>query len=251
MTTDSERPPLSPKAMAAIDEARTWETDRVANAVTSGRRAWIAAAVASVFGVLGMAMATFQSLRPPAAPYPVIVDRTTGETLAVPPLDAANVPALAALDQHNAAVFVRAREAYNLGLLQRDYEQVARMTSPETWAPYGRLFVGERALHTVLADKEEHRIVVISVRLTQTPTVTVPGEAVVTYDKVIQPTTGPTTSARFVATVRYQYRPARMKRAVDRIENPFGYVVIAYRSDQELVSPSPAPSSVSQAGGQS
>ena len=71
--------------------------------IAAARRGWIAAGIGGVLAVLGFSMATFQSLRPPPAPYPVVVDRTTGETSVVATLDASNVPALAALDQHNAA----------------------------------------------------------------------------------------------------------------------------------------------------
>ena len=167
-----------------------------------------------------------------------MVDRTTGETSVVATLDASNVPALAALDQHNAAVFVRARESYNFQLLQRDYDQVARMTVPDTWAPYGSQFAGERAMQAVIAAKEEHRVTVVSVRLTRSPVPGKPGEAVVTFDRQIRPTQGQTpVTTRFVSTVRYEYRPAAMKKPTDRIENPFGFVVTGYRADADLVAP--------------
>lgn len=241
MSADADRLPKSQKALAAIAQASTWEQDRVSNAIASGRRGWIAASVGAAFGLLGLGMGAFQSLRPPPAPYPVVVDRMTGAIAVVPTLDSSSVPALTALDQHNAAAFIRARESYNLSLLQRDYDQVARMTVPETWAPYGQLFAGERALHLSLGDKVEHRVTVVSVRITAPPQASAPGEAVVTFDKTVRSTTGAApTTARFVATVRYQYRPEAMKRAADRIENPFGYVVTAYRADQELISPPPA-----------
>jgi len=237
--SNDERLPLSKKAVAAIAAANSWEQDRIAQAIASGRRGWIAAGIGGVLAVLGFSMATFQSLRPPAAPYPVVVDRTTGETSVVATLDAANVPALAALDQHNAAVFVRARESYNFALLQRDYDQVARMTVPATWAPYGNQFAGERAIQAVIAAKEEHRVTVISVRLTRSPMPGKAGEAVVTFDRQIRPLQGQSpVTTRFVSTVRYEYRPSAMKKPADRIENPFGFVVTGYRADAELVAPS-------------
>ena len=235
----ADRLPLSKKAVAAIAAANSWEQDRIAQAIASGRRGWIAAGVGGVLAVLGFGMATFQSLRPPPTPYPVVVDRTTGETSVVASLDASNVPVLAALDQHNAAVFVRARESYNFQLLQRDYDQVARMTVPETWAPYGNQFAGERAMQAVIAGREEHRVTVVSVRLSRSPTAGKAGEAVVTFDRQIRPMQGqaPVTT-RFVSTVRYEYRPSAMKKPADRIENPFGFVVTGYRADAELVAPS-------------
>ena len=69
-----ERLPLSKKAVAAIAAANSWEQDRIAQAIASGRRGWIAAGIGGVLAVLGFSMATFQSLRPPPAPYPVVVE---------------------------------------------------------------------------------------------------------------------------------------------------------------------------------
>jgi type IV secretion system protein VirB8 len=233
--------PLSKKAVAAIAQANTWEQDRVARALASARRGWMAAGVGGLLAVLGFAMGAFQSLRPAPAPYPVVVDRSTGQVTAVAPLDASSVPALAVLDQHHVAVFVRARESYNFALLQRDYDQVGRMTVPETWAPYGAQFAGERALQTVIAGKEEHRVTLVSVRLTRSPTAGKPGEAVATFDRQVRPAQGlPAVTTRFVSTVRYEYRPAAMKLPTDRIENPLGFVVTGYRADAELVASTPA-----------
>ena len=238
MNAASEALPLSKKAVAAIAAANTWEHDRVAQAIASGRRGWVAAGVGALLALMGFGMATFQSLRPPPAPYPVVVDRSTGETNVVARLDASSVPALAALDQHHAAVFVRSRESYNFSLLQRDYDQVARMTTPETWAPYGGKFAGEKAMQTAIAAKEEHRVTVISARLSRAPAPGKPGEAIVTFDREIRSNQGQTpTTTRYVAAVRYEYRPAAMKKDVDRIENPFGFVVVAYRADAELITP--------------
>ena len=238
MTTATERLPLSRKAVAAIAAANTWEQDRIAQAIASSRRGWTAAGCGAFLALMGFGMAAFQSLRPPPAPYPVVVDRTTGETNVVAPLNAANVPVLTALDQHNAAVFVRARESYNFSLLQRDYDQVARMTTSETWAPYSEKFSGEKPMQMSVGATQEHRVTVISARLSRAPQPGKPGEAIVTFDREIRYTQGQTpTNTRYVATVRYEYRPSAMKSNVDRIENPFGYVVVAYRADAELVAP--------------
>jgi type IV secretion system protein VirB8 len=153
-------------------------------------------------------------------------------------LDAANVPALAALDQHNAATYVRARESYNFSLLQRDYDQVARMSTPDTWSAYSSKFAGEKPMQVAIAATQEHRVTVISARLSRAAQSGKPGEAIVTFDREIRYTQGQSpTTTRYVATVRYEYRPSAMKKDADRIENPFGFVVVAYRADAELVSP--------------
>jgi type IV secretion system protein VirB8 len=39
---------------------------------------------------------------------------------------------------------------------------------------------------------------------------------------------------RHIASVVYEYQPKVLVREKDRIENPFGFVVTAYRSDPEI-----------------
>jgi type IV secretion system protein VirB8 len=37
-----------------------------------------------------------------------------------------------------------------------------------------------------------------------------------------------------VASIVYQYQPKVLAKEADRLENPFGFVVTAYRSDPEI-----------------
>ena len=115
------------------------------------------------------------------------------------------------------------------------------MTVPDTWAPYGSQFAGEKAMQAVIAAKEEHRVTVVSVRLTRSPVAGKSGEAVVTFDGIFARMQGqsPVTTRFFdtIFTVRDQYRPTAMKKPADRIENPFGFVVTGYRADADLVAP--------------
>jgi type IV secretion system protein VirB8 len=62
------------------------------------------------------------------------------------------------------------------------------------------------------------------------------GEATVTYDKAVRLVDRqlPEVVTRHVASVVYQYQPKVLAREEDRLENPFGFVVSAYRSDPEI-----------------
>jgi type IV secretion system protein VirB8 len=42
---------------------------------------------------------------------------------------------------------------------------------------------------------------------------------------------------RHVASLVYEYQPKVLAKEKDRIENPLGFVVTAYRSDPEMASP--------------
>ena len=102
-------------------------------------------------------------------------------------------------------------------------------------------FTGDAAMQTKLGTTWEHRVSVVSVRMSTTTSPGRNGEAIVTFDKEIKEYQGMTpTTTRYVATVRFEYRPKSMKKDVDRIENPFGFVVLSYRADPELITPAPA-----------
>ncbi len=234
--------PRSQKALKTIAEARSWDSTVQDIRARSEARAWMVAGGSIVLALLGFSMALFQATSPIPAPVPIVVDRTTGETMVVARFDENSVPQISAVDQHNAAVFVRAYESYFFNLLKRDYEQVARMSTQEVFAPYSAKFAGDNAMQTKLSTTWEHRVTVISVRMSTTTTPGRNGEAIVTFDKELKSNQGmsPTTT-RYVSTVRFEYRPRSMKKDVDRIENPFGFVVLSYRADPELLTPGTAP----------
>lgn len=248
----SDKPlPLSKKALQAVADARTWDASVHDLRARSESRAWAVAGGSVALALLGFGMALFQATRPIAAPVPIVVDRTTGETMVVSSFDADSVPRISALDQHNAAVFVRAYESYYFNLLKRDYDQVARMSTQEVFGPYSGKFTGEGAMQTKLGTSQEHRVTVISVRMSSTTRPGQGGEAIVTFDKQLKSQNASPALTRYVSTVRFEYRPAAMKRDVDRIENPFGFVVLSYRADPELLAPGamPAPAAGAEAAG--
>ena len=83
---------------------------------------------------------------------------------------------------------------------------------------------------------EDWRINVVGVRLTASGRSGNRGEATVTYDKVVRLTDRnlPDVTTRHVASVVFQYQPKVLAKERDRLENPFGFVVMAYRSDPEI-----------------
>lgn len=234
--------PASPRALRALAEASEWDRDRATMDARSNRRAWTVAWASVAFGLMGIGIGVLQSLRPPAPPVPIVVDRLTGEAVVVPQLTADTVPRLSAIDQHWAAVYVRARESYYFNFLRRDYDQVARMSTPDTFAPYSLRFSGDAAMQSKLGTTQEHRITIVSARPTTTSEAGRSGEVIVTYDREIRFAQGLSPQhSRHVATVKYEYRPQSIKRDVDRIENPLGFVVTNYRSESELLTPAPRP----------
>ena len=213
-----------------------WEVDRTLMLERSERRAWGVAIAGVVFGLIGIAAVFVQGPLRRVVEIPIVVDRVTGEATIQQRLSVETIPPMEALDKHNLATFVRARESYSWMFLQRDFNQVARMAVPAVFADYNRQFEGDGALQKKLGATEDWRINVVGVRLSAAGRTGNRGEATVTYDKVVRLTDHnlPEVTTRHVASVVFQYQPKVLAKEADRMENPFGFVVVAYRSDPEI-----------------
>ncbi len=218
---------------------RDWELDRGLALERSERRAWQVAIAGLALGLVGIAAVFVQGPLRQVVEVPIVVDRVTGETTIQQRLDQETIPLSEALDKHNVATFVRAREAYSWMFLQRDFDQVARMAVPAVFSLYNRQFEGETPLQKRVAATEDWRIDIVAVRLTARGRSGNGGEATVTYDKVVHLTDRnlPDTTTRHVASLIFQYQPKVFAKERDRLENPFGFVVTAYRSDPEISNP--------------
>jgi type IV secretion system protein VirB8 len=131
---------------------------------------------------------------------------------------------------------VSARETYAWRFLQTDYKTVARMSTPQVFQPYDAQFQGANKLDEKLKDNEERRVKIVGVRLAgEVAGLKDTRQAVVTYDLQTTTVDRPTPQVvRYQATVQYEYRPKVLMREQDRLENPLGFVVTAYRTDAEI-----------------
>ena len=220
---------------------RGWELDRAVLLERSERRAWAIAISSAVLALAGVAAVFVQGPLRRVVEIPIVVDRVTGETTIQQRLSVETIPPTEALDKHNLAGFVRAREGYSWMFLQRDFDQVARMAVPEVFEAYNRQFEGDGALQKKVGATEDWRINIVTVRLMAAGRRGNRGEATVTYDKVthVLDRNVPDLTARYVASVIFEYQPKVLAKERDRLENPFGFVVTAYRSDPEISTPAP------------
>jgi type IV secretion system protein VirB8 len=220
---------------------QAWELDRALMLERSERRAWWVAIAGLVLGLIGIAAVFVQGPLRRVVEIPIVVDRVTGEATIQQRLSVETIPPMEALDKHNLATFVRAREGYSWMFLQRDFDQVARMAVPAIFGDYNRQFEGDAALQKRLGAGEDWRINIVGVRLSAAGRAGNKGEAQVTYDKVVRLVDRnlPEVTTRHVASVVYQYQPKVLAKEKDRLENPFGFVVVAYRSDPEINTAAP------------
>jgi type IV secretion system protein VirB8 len=227
---------LAAEAEASFDANRAWEIDRALMQERSERRAWQVAVTGAAIGLIGIAAVFAQGPLRRIVEIPIVVDRVTGEATIQQRLSVETIPPLEALDKNNLAIFVRVREGYSWMFLQRDFNQVARMAVPAVFADYNRQFEGDTALQKKVGASEDWRINIVGVRLSPSGRKGNQGDATVTYDKVVRLTDRnlPEVTTRHVASVVYQYQPKVLAKERDRIDNPFGFVVTAYRSDPEI-----------------
>jgi type IV secretion system protein VirB8 len=230
---------------------QAWEIDRQLMLERSERRAWRVASAGLLAGLVGIAAVFVQGPLRRIVEIPIVVDRQTGETTVQQRLAVETVPTLEALDKHNLATFVRAREGYSWMFLQRDFEQVSRMAVPAVFGDYAKLFDGDAALQKKVGASEDWRIQIVGVRLSAQERSGNHGEATVTYDKSVRLTDRnlPEATSRHVASIVYQYQPQVLARERDRLENPLGFVVMAYRSDPEINTPAPGSAPISRQAG--
>ena len=241
--SSGEQPVIGSRA--AIEANRAWELDRALMLQRSERRGWIVGGVGVLVAIISALAVLAHGELHQVVGIPIVVDKTTGETTIAQRLNAETIPPMEALDKHNLAVFVRAREGYSWWFLQRDFDQVSRMAIPAVFADYNRQFEGQDALQKKLASAEEWRINVVSVRLAPSGRRGNGGTASISYEKIVHLTDRniPDVTTRHAASVVYEYQPKVLAKEKDRIENPFGFVVTAYRSDPEIASSPGAPGS--------
>jgi len=220
----------------AANANRAWEVDRLEAIERSERRAWRVACAGLSAGLIGIVAVLAQGPLRRVIEVPIVVDRVTGETTVQQRLSVETIPSMEALDKHNLATFVRVREGYSWMFLQRDFDQVARMAVPAIFADYNRQFEGPEAVQKKISGTEEWRIHIVGVRLSAAGRKGNRGEATVTYEKVVRQIDRglPDVRTRHVASIVFQYQPEVLALEKDRLENPFGFVVTAYRSDPEI-----------------
>ncbi|AOK19219.1 conjugal transfer protein TraJ [Burkholderia ubonensis] len=204
----------------------------------SERRAWHVTYAAIGVAVLSTTALAVMVPFYRVVPLPIEVDRLTGESQVIDVLDARHVHTKEIQDKHWVETYVRARERYDWGLLQMDYDSVLAMSDDVVARDYRGIYSGPDALDRQLGPGLERRIRILSVTLPPDE----PGHAVVHVERTsLRNGEAHTVPAqRFVITLAYTYRPPVFTRESVAIANPFGFKVTAYSRDAEYTPPASA-----------
>ena len=229
-----------------VEAASTWEHSQALAREKSERRAWFVAVAATAVALLAVAAVAALTPLKVVVPFLVSIDKASGETQVVAVLDPSAVVHNDLVDRYWVMNYVRARERYDWGLLQYDYDAVIRLSDRQVAKQYAALYQGENALDKRFGNSAQMRVDILSVTLPSGEA----GKAVVRFDRSLKHSDqdSPEASTRFVATLAFRYQPTLRGRERDLIENPLGFQVTAYTVDQELIDAprveSPASSSV-------
>ena len=217
-----------------LEEARTFEEDRVSAAKRSERVAWRVAMVAGLISIVSVgAVAALTPLKTVEL-RTIRVDNSTGIVDVAPRVeDTASYPETVA--RLHLANYVRAHERYFYGIAEHDYEFVASQNTPqlnqkwsEDWAlgnpqsPVNRFKDGT----TVNVDVRS----IVFLNLASGKTV-----AQVRYTKKTRPQgNGAEQLSHWVATIEYTYTEPSKDDKI-RTMNPLGFRVVTFEREPEVV----------------
>ena len=201
----------------------------------SEQRAWIVAYGALAVAVLSVVALAVMVPFYRVVPLPIEVDRLTGESQVIDVLDARHVHTRAIQDKHWVEAYVRARERYDWGLLQMDYDSVLTMSDDVVARDFRGVYSGPDALDRQLGPNTERRVRILSTTLPPDE----PGHAVVHIERTTfrNGLANAEPPQRFVITLAYTYRPPVFTRESIAVANPFGFKVTAYSRDPEYTPP--------------
>jgi type IV secretion system protein VirB8 len=214
-------------------QAESWAVDNQGAAARSRRVAWtIAGAAAGLAMLEAVALAMLTPLKT-VQPITLLVDRQTGYVQAIDPLRPKRVTADEALTQALLAQYVSAREGFDRATVSADYRRVALWSAGRA----RRNYLTEMPASNPASPFQRYPAgTVVTVRVTSVSQLN-EDTALVRFDTLRQdPNSGTTAVQPWISVIRYRFIDAPM-RFEDRLANPLGFQVTAYRRDAEAPAP--------------
>ncbi len=218
-------------------EARSWAQDSQAARERSRRLAWGLAAAAVTIAVLeALALIALAPLKT-VVPYTLLVDRNTGFVEALDPTHPLALKPQAALTQSLLAQYVVARETFAVAGLPEQYQKVALWSAEAARRDYLGMMTSGNPDNPL---SRYPRSTVVQTHVESVSPVAPDAALVRFYTEQSDPDHGPRPRAYWAAMVRYRFSGEPMALS-DRLVNPLGFQVVAYRRDQEAPSPETMP----------
>lgn len=212
-------------------DAFDFEASRNYLFIKSNKRAWAVATVSLVVTlILSLAVVFLTPLK--TVELAVVKVDKNGFVDIVTQLDEQVITTDEAIDKHFIGRYIKTREQYYFGSLNKDFETVQMLSSPDVSQKYINEMVNKKTGRAeVYKDKQEVDVHIISIVLNKKVDEFVATIRVETVERDVKNTTGVNTIK--VITLTYEYLPIKLN-TKSRLENPLGFVVTSYRVDEEI-----------------
>ena len=214
-------------------EARSWETDRVARALSSARRAWTVAAFAGLLALVAILAVFFLTPLKTVENNLLVMDKSQGTIEPLQKLDVTITKVDEIFTKKFISDFMIARENYTYDTAEINYYTAAAFMSPQLQVQWGN-FYNPNNEHSPLSIYKNDTKVNITIKsiVIHTKDSGMQDVATVRFTKLL--TKGDIkTSKNYVATITYRYVNEPKEEKLMRI-NPIGFMIVDYRVDAEI-----------------
>lgn len=238
----------SPKIDEAVSKAVNYEIAVSDLARRSERRAWMVASASIVMSLILAGGYFYMLPLKEQVPYLVLADAYTGtSSLSRLTDDVVNrhISANEAINRSNITHFILARESYDVNMiLLRDWTTVLTMAAPNVATGYTQLHSPQNPTspYKTYGRDRAIRVKVLSIVLipSDTPGMPPAGATVRFQRTVYNKQTGASVPLDSkIATMSFVYKPNLKMDDQNRVENPLGFQVTAYRVDSDYDTPAP------------
>ena len=215
-----------------LQEARSWETDKIEALERSRKVAWrVAIASGTIAFVSVLAVAALTPLKH-VEPYVIRVDNASGIVDVVAPLKDGKQNYDEAINKYFTQWYVRYREGYSKELAEDYYTNVGLMSAAQEQQKYFEWFnpKNPQSPLNVYANYAKVRVRIKSTSFIK------PNVALVRYTKEVERGGDKPLVTHWAATLTFTYSGAPMSEK-DRGINPLGFQIIEYRNDPDALPP--------------
>jgi type IV secretion system protein VirB8 len=213
-----------------LAEARSWETDKMAQLQASAKKAWIVAIAAGVIAIVSVITVAILGPQKTVVPYLVRVDNATGTMDVVKPVKDALTSYGEVLNKYNLQLYIRWREGYSRHTVAEYYNNVGYMSAPKVQHQYAT-FMSKNNPNSPLRrygrGAGEAVVTVKSMTFVKT------GVGIVRFSKqIFGERGGLQRTEHWLATITYLYSDVPQSESTRAI-NPLGFQVLEYRLDAD------------------
>lgn len=215
------------------NESLNYETTRKDLIEKSNKRAWIVAGI-SLFITCLLAIAIILMLPLKTIELRVVKVDNNGFVDVITELNSKTITTSEAVDKHFVQKYVKVREQYYYNTISKDYEETQMLSNNLVQSEYLSFMNNKKdGRIETYANKKEMDVNIISIVLGDsngTKTATVRAELI---EKDLQSKT--TTTYIKVFSMTYEYLPQIKQNESSRLNNPLGFLITFYKSDNEIL----------------